>query len=785
MSQKARIRVRVRATDSDGSLTEQTFVIAINDINEVPFDLSLSSLIVLENAVVGTVVGELNASDPDADDELTYSLAVGEGDTDNSQFGIVGNELRAKQSFNFEAKSSYAVRVRATDSAGLVTEKAFGISVGNVNESPFELTASSTDVAENNIAGSVVGEFSAVDPDAGDILTFSLVAGEGDAGNSSFEIIGNELRTTESFDFESQSSYSIRVRAADSEGLYAEKVFSISISNVNEAPFDLSLSSLLVLENASAGTVVGEFEASDPDADDVLTYSLVAGEGDTDNTFFEIVSAELRATESFDFESQNSYSVRVRAVDAAGLATDKTFSIAVVNANDAPAGSVIINGIAEEGKELRATNDVADQDGLGAISYQWKRNNAGIEGAVGDRYTLSQADVGSVITVTASYTDAQGTYESVTSESTTPVLNVNNAPILDLSASPSLNSVAEDAGHPTGQVGALVSSLIDSGGTHNNFYDQDGDLAGLAIVGVNIERGGLWYSDDDGGTWQAVGVVSEDAPMFLRADAGVRVYYQPVADFTGTITDAISFKAWDRTVDYVQLGTDIEVEAHEALYGGRSVAVSADGQIVAIGATRGATAGLIRMYSWDSQDSKWVQMGNSLVGEAPWDHAGDDISLSADGKTVAIGALGNDNNGLGSGHTRVYVWDSESFTWTQRGDDIDGQASYDWSGRSVSLSSDGLTLAIGAGGHDANGENSGHTRVFSWDSASSAWVQRGSDIHGEAAKDWSGHSVSLSADGRPSQLELLETTIMVVVRGTRVFTYGTPRALHGFNKEMI
>ena len=92
--------------------------------------------------------------------------------------------------------------------------------MGNVNESPFELTASSTDVAENNIAGSVVGEFSAVDPDAVDILTFSLVAGEGDAGNSSFEIIGNELRTTESFDFESQSSYSIRVRAADSEGLY-------------------------------------------------------------------------------------------------------------------------------------------------------------------------------------------------------------------------------------------------------------------------------------------------------------------------------------------------------------------------------------------------------------------------------------------------------------------------------------------------------------------------------------------------------------------------------------
>ena len=76
--------------------------------------------------------------------------------------------------------------------------------------------------------------------------------------------------------------------------------------------------------------------------------------------------------------------------------------------------------------------------------------------------------------------------------------------------------------------------------------------------------------------------------------------------------------------------------------------------------------------------------------------------------------------------------------------DIDGEAADDVSGWSVSLSSDGSVVAIGAIGNDGNGSNSGHVRVYAWDGSS--WVQRGADINGEAAGDGSG-AVSLSSDG--------------------------------------
>ena len=72
---------------------------------------------------------------------------------------------------------------------------------------------------------------------------------------------------------------------------------------------------------------------------------------------------------------------------------------------------------------------MADEDVLGAITYQWTRGGANIDGATSTFYTLVQADVGAVIAVVASYTDGEGTAESVTSSATgAAVVNVNDTP---------------------------------------------------------------------------------------------------------------------------------------------------------------------------------------------------------------------------------------------------------------------------------------------------------------------------------------------------------------------
>ena len=104
------------------------------------------------------------------------------------------------------------------------------------------------------------------------------------------------------------------------------------------------------------------------------------------------------------------------------------------------------------------------------------------------------------------------------------------------------------------------------------------------------------------------------------------------------------------------------------------------------------------------------QQGLDIDGEAAGDFSGYSVSLSSDGSTVAIGANGNDGAGSDAGHVRVYAWNGSS--WTQQGSDIDGEAAGDYSGSSVSLSSDGSTVAIGANGNDVAGSDAGHVRVY-------------------------------------------------------------------------
>jgi hypothetical protein len=109
---------------------------------------------------------------------------------------------------------------------------------------------------------------------------------------------------------------------------------------------------------------------------------------------------------------------------------------------------------------------------------------------------------------------------------------------------------------------------------------------------------------------------------------------------------------------------------------------------------------------------------------------------------VAIGAPSNDGTGLNAGHVRVHDWNRTA--WTKLGLDIDGEASLDNSGYSISLSANGDT-AIGAHLNDGAGPDAGHVRVYDWNGT--AWTKRGLDINGEASLDNSGWSVSLSANG--------------------------------------
>ena len=103
------------------------------------------------------------------------------------------------------------------------------------------------------------------------------------------------------------------------------------------------------------------------------------------------------------------------------------------------------------------------------------------------------------------------------------------------------------------------------------------------------------------------------------------------------------------------------------------------------------------------------QLGSDIDGEAFGDRSGYSVSIDSDGSHVAIGAYGNDGTASNAGHVRIYEYSSGS--WSQVGNDIDGEAANDRSGFSVSIDSYGSHVAIGAN-ESGGGSYAGHVRVL-------------------------------------------------------------------------
>lgn len=216
-----------------GSTTNRDIALARYVLNQKPTDLSLSSLTIQENKPAGTAVGNLNTVDPDPGDTFIYSLVTGTGNTDNADFEIVGNQLKTKKPFDFEAKNSYSIRIKTTDAYGESSEKELKIAVGDTHR-PTDLSLSSLTVAENQPIGTAVGRFSTTDLDLGDTFTYSLIPGVGSTDNAAFEIVDNQLKTKQSFDFETKKDYSIRVKTTDSTGQIFEKELKIAVGDILE-----------------------------------------------------------------------------------------------------------------------------------------------------------------------------------------------------------------------------------------------------------------------------------------------------------------------------------------------------------------------------------------------------------------------------------------------------------------------------------------------------------------------------------------------------------------------
>ncbi len=166
---------------------------------------------------------------------------------------------------------------------------------------------------------------------------------------------------------------------------------------------------------------------------------------------------------------------------------------------------------------------------------------------------------------------------------------------------------------------------------------------------------------------------------------------------------------------------------------------------VAIGLRHGIDPDLLSSVKKSADQSIIAKTGEVIYGESAGDLFGWSIDMSEDGLHLAVGSILNDGGGTNAGSVRVYSRANEEEAWVQRGVDIDGEVAQDYSAWSISLSSDGDRLVIGAVFNDDGSTlNSGHVRIYDWNSETTQWEQMGSDINGGSAADLFGYSVSLS-----------------------------------------
>jgi outer membrane protein assembly factor BamB len=322
--------VDIIATDKAGNSANETFT----NIEEPPYLIYPNSATKAENDSDSSFVETIDALDPEGDD-VTLSLADPGQYPDNSFF-VLTPALSTKNPLDYEAQSSYTVGIKATDANNLSSIFIFNVAVSDVNEPPTAISLDVRSIAENKSAGSLVGSFTATDPDAGDTHIFTLPAGAMD--NSKFLISGSDLNLSESPDFETQSSYSISVRATDQggTGLTFDKEFTILVTNINEDPTGITLSSLSVAENKTVGTSVGILSATDVDSGDTFTYSFVENGTYPDNSAFTIDGNFLKTAAIFDHEAKPSYQIRIQVTDSAQQSFTSAFTIAISDTNEPP-----------------------------------------------------------------------------------------------------------------------------------------------------------------------------------------------------------------------------------------------------------------------------------------------------------------------------------------------------------------------------------------------------------------------------------------------------------------
>ena len=498
--------VTITVTVDDGTTTtDETFTVTVTADNDAPTISAIGDQVIAEDGSTGPL--GFTVSDVEtAAGALTVTAA-----SSNTTLIPNGNLTLVNGgggSWTIEAvpaanQNGGPVTITVTvDDGTTTTDETFTVTVTADNDAPTISAIGDQVIAEDGSTGPLGFTVSDVETAAGALTVTAASSNTTLIPNGNLTLVngGGGSWTIEAVPAANQNGGPVTITVTVDDGTTTtDETFTVTVTADNDAPTISAIGDQVIAEDGSTGPL--GFTVSDVEtAAGALTVTAASS-----NTTL-IPNGNLTLVnggggswtiEAVPAANQNGGPVTITVtVDDGTTTTDETFTVTVTADNDAPTGLVTIDNMTPtEGDTLIASNTLADADGLsGPISYQWYLDGVALGGATGTTYTVVPADVGGVITVMASYTDDQGTFESISSAPTAAVTHVNNAPVI---GGGSTGTVTEDVDLDADgllEVGGVLS-ISDPDAGESSF--QAGTIVG-AYGRLTIDAVGNWtYAADN------------------------------------------------------------------------------------------------------------------------------------------------------------------------------------------------------------------------------------------------------------------------------------------------
>ncbi|SFS40441.1 PKD domain-containing protein, partial [Lutibacter maritimus] len=296
------------------------------------------------------------------------------------------------------------------------------------------------------------------------------------------------------------------------------------------------------------------------------------------------------------------------------------------------------------------------------------------------------------------------------------------------------------------QIGTdIIGSFTENWAGFSVSMNEDGSRMAVGAPKYNSNQGQVKIYEFSGNDWVQLGntILGEKQFDFAGWDISLSSSGNRIA--IGSYTGGTTYSQGQVRIFelnsgvWVQLGNSLNGDDQQN-YFGQSVNLSGDGKRVVIGAPfndlNGTVAGQVKVFEFDLNN--WIQIGADILGEASQDRSGWDVSINETGNRIAMSAITTK-----SGHVRIFEFINGN--WTLLGQKITGVSAYENSGTSISLDNSGNRIAIGNRLNSEVASSSGQVRIYEFSGGS--WTQLGRDLNGNAKNDELGSSVSLSSDG--------------------------------------